>query len=144
MDRPIARWVLTAALAAVWPLIVSRLWAGEFSDREPLRAAIRDLVATFPARYSRGKEFLTRLDRTRTAAELESLRREALLANPLLRGQPLLFVVRRQYRPDHHNTATMFQTGEINTGSFQGPGAMKLLRFLPNPQGGGTPLPSRR
>ena len=33
-----------------------------------------------------------------------------------------------------YNSETMFQTGEINTASFQGPGAMKLLRFLPNPQ----------
>lgn len=48
------------------------------------------------------------------------LAREALLANPLVGGQPILFVVRSQYRSDHHNTATMFQKGEINEGSFQG------------------------
>ncbi len=41
--------------------------------------------------------------------------------------QPILFVVRQQYRSDHHNTATMFQTGEINTGSFQGGGALKTI-----------------
>ena len=52
---------------------------------------------------------------------------EALLANPLVGGQPYLFVVRPQYRPDHHNTETMFQTGEINTGSFRGGGAMKVI-----------------
>ncbi len=40
---------------------------------------------------------------------------------------PIVFVVRPQYRPDHHNTETMFQTGEINTGSFQGGGAVKTL-----------------
>ncbi len=140
MNRPVVRWVLTVALVVAWPSTVSSLLAGEFPDTEPLRAAIRDLVAMFQARYPHGKEFLIRLDHIRTAAEFESLRREALLANPLLRGQPLLFVVRRQYRPDHHNTATMFQTGEINTGSFQGPGAMKLLRFLPNPQGERDPF----
>ncbi len=44
-----------------------------------------------------------------------------------LGGRPILFVVRHQYRRDHHNTATMFQTGEINTGSFQGGGALKTL-----------------
>lgn len=54
-------------------------------------------------------------------------RRETLRANPLVSGQPLLYVVRAQYRPDHHNTETMFQTGEINTGSFQGGGALKAL-----------------
>ena len=31
-----------------------------------------------------------------------------------------------QYLKDHHNTATMFQTGEINTGSFRGGGAVKV------------------
>jgi hypothetical protein len=41
--------------------------------------------------------------------------------------QPILFVVRHQYRSDHHNTATMFQTGEINTASFQGGGALKTI-----------------
>ena len=51
------------------------------------------------------------------------------MANPLLTAQPILFVVRPQYLPDHHNTETMFQTGEINTGSFRGPGAMKIIDF---------------
>ena len=53
--------------------------------------------------------------------------REAMAANPLLAERPILFVVRQQYRRDHHNTATMFQTGEINTGSFQGGGALKTF-----------------
>ncbi|MBO7678998.1 MAG: hypothetical protein J6S75_04945, partial [Thermoguttaceae bacterium] len=26
--------------------------------------------------------------------------------------EAILYVSRRQYRPDHHNTATLFQTGE--------------------------------
>ena len=59
--------------------------------------------------------------------QFETLRREALLANPLLSSQPLLFVVRAQYAPDHHNTATMFQTGEINTAKFRGGGALKTI-----------------
>jgi WD40-like Beta Propeller Repeat len=107
---------------------------------DPLRAAIEDLTATFGTRYPQGAEYLARFERiqheleqatgdqaARLTAELDQLRREALLANPLLSGQPLLFVARHQYRPDHHNTETMFQTGEINTGSFQGPGALKTI-----------------
>jgi len=39
----------------------------------------------------------------------------------------ILFVSRPQYKPDHHNTATMFQRGEINTGSFEGGSALKVL-----------------
>ncbi len=104
-----------------------------------LRAAVEDWTAMFPDRQTQGREYLARLagasspavgkDASQLAAEWESLQREALAANPLVSGQPLLFVVRRQYRPDHHNTETMFQTGEINTGSFQGGGALKTIDF---------------
>ena len=54
---------------------------------------------------------------------------EDLTAKALLSSRPILFVVRHQYKPDHHNTATMFQTGEINTASFQGGGAIKTIHF---------------
>jgi hypothetical protein len=117
---------------------------------EALRAALLDLTQTFPQQYPRGPEWLERLRgyeqrrmelreawaRSEEAAlqqlpdlvqELRAFQREALLANPLLRQHPLLFVVRPQYRPDHHNTETMFQTGEINTASFQGGAALKIL-----------------
>ena len=101
-------------------------------------AAILDLMQTFPKDYRRGQEFLNRLadyekrlaNGTRSdelTEEVRALQREALAANPLVSSQPILFVMRRQYRPDHHNTETMFQTGEINTSSFQGGGAMKTI-----------------
>ncbi len=71
---------------------------------------------------------------TPSVAELESvsdelarLQRDALLANPLLHAAPILFVRRPQYLPDHHNTATMFVSGEINTGSYRGGGALMRL-----------------
>jgi len=93
-----------------------------------LRAAVEDWMALFPERRAQGREYLARLpDAQPRGAEWPSLQREALAANPLLSGQPLLFVVRRQYARDHHNTATMFQTGEINSGSFQGGGALKTI-----------------
>lgn len=107
---------------------------------ESLRAAIGDLIATFGPRYPRGEEYLARLDRIREqkknasgeqakvlVAQLQALGRDALIANPLVSGRPILFVARRQYRSDHHNTATMFQTGEINTRSFSGPAALKTI-----------------
>lgn len=69
-----------------------------------LRAAIEDLVRTFGERYPRGAEYLDRLsaierdavggEAARWAA-FESLRREALLANPLLEGMRLLVVKRK-------------------------------------------------
>jgi len=105
-----------------------------------LQMAIDDLVATFGPRYPRGPHYRLRLAELRqkleTAApsetarlqqQLATLGREILLANPLVCDQPLLFVVRRQYKPDHHNTETMFQTGEINTAKFEGGSALKAL-----------------
>jgi hypothetical protein len=67
--------------------------------------------------------------KARLDAERAALAREALLTNPLLTAQPILFVVRPQYAADHHNTETMFQTGEICTDKFKGPGALKVIDF---------------
>ena len=105
-----------------------------------LRAAIEDLRITFGERYAGGAGYLAKLDnlerRLKDAApgekpaldkELAVLAREALLANPLVSAQPIIFVQRAQYAPDHHNTETMFQTREINTEKFRGPGALKVL-----------------
>src|SRR4030066_146508 len=97
-----------------------------------LTAAIEDLTRTFGDIYPNGGEYLTKLrdiERWGNQAEFESLRREALVANPLISGRPILFVVREQYKSDHHNTATIFKTGEINTNSFRGGGAMKTIDF---------------
>jgi hypothetical protein len=112
---------------------------------EAVRAAITDLQATFSNGYPRAAEFLGRLagleprlqgpagDARRGAEEeLGRLQREALIANPLVCGQPILFVVRSQYRLDHHNTETMFQTGECNTGSYQPGGPLKVIDFARN------------
>ncbi len=54
---------------------------------------------------------------------------DAKVVNPLVTTQPIVFVVRNQYPGDHHNTATMFQTGEINTNKFNGPSAIKVIDF---------------
>jgi len=122
----------------------------ESYDPEALHAAVTDLSKTFPGEYRRGNEYLdilsdieaivdtrsgafTNRDRIELASvedavkRFETLRREALLANPLVRRNPILFTVRDQYLPDHHNTATIFQTGEVNTLSFRGGGALKVL-----------------
>ncbi len=113
------------------------------TDVESLARAIEDLRVRFPERYPRGEEFQARLQAIRAREgephpdplrEFEALRREALTANPLVAEHPILFVVRRQYKPDHHNTATLFQTGEVNTFKFDGGSALKLLDL----KGGGV------
>ena len=117
-----------------------------------LRLAISDLKNTYPDEYP-AEPFLERLqdieneqlrlknslaslnneDMNRAdelIARFSSLKREALTLNPLLTRQPLLFIERKQYMRDHHNTATIFQAGEVNQESFDGGSAMKCIDFV--------------
>ena len=118
-----------------------------FESQAPaLRSAIEDLRETFPGEYVKGERYLTELKRLETEfgqigedtsrqvlkeniRAFDKLHREALIANPLVSKHPILFVVRPQYKPDHHNTATLFQKGEINENSFVGGGALKTVSF---------------
>ncbi|MCF7847621.1 MAG: hypothetical protein K9M45_02130, partial [Kiritimatiellales bacterium] len=95
-------------------------------DATATRAAIEDLIATYGKNYPNGRKYLKQLE-TAQGTELEKLQREALAANPLVSDQPILFVARKQYKKDHHNTATLFQTGEINTKSYEPGGVLKML-----------------
>ena len=49
-----------------------------------------------------------------------------------LTGKQILYIEREQYAPDHHNTATLFQPGEINENSFTPGGAMKIYDINSN------------
>ena len=107
-----------------------------FADRgtpATLRAAIDDLLAQFGPRYPDGSRFLRQLDALQqqpaeaaaTRAAFRQLQREASLANPLVCGAPILFVERQQYAPDHHNTGTDFQPGEISANGVRAGAAIK-------------------
>jgi hypothetical protein len=118
--------------------------AGLAGEVEALRAAINDLGATLGSQDPRAGELQARLisieHRIENAANAEKaevwasfgrLQREALLASPLVAGHPILFVVRSQYRNDHHNTATFFPAAqhEYNDGRFTPGGALKTIDF---------------
>ena len=111
-------------------------------DVSSLGQAIAQLTSEYGERYSNGARYAQRLESIRQAIEAGSpassdamevefaaLQREALLAHPALAAHPLLFVVRRQYARDHHNTATFFPKAktEYNDGAFTGGGALRLL-----------------
>ena len=51
-----------------------------------------------------------------------------------LDGRSVVVVVRHQYAPDHHSTATLFQNGEINETKFAGGSALRRITF----DGGGA------
>lgn len=104
-----------------------------------LRSAIQDMMATFGERYPRGAEFLRRLTRLEqrwheptdleVCLEFVELQRESLMANPLLTDQPILYIVRPQYRSSYHAIDTLFHSDEANTSDFEPGGAMKLIDF---------------
>lgn len=63
----------------------------------------------------------------RLAGDYGALKREAMLANPLVSRQTIVFTTRQQYAKDHHNTETVFVTGECNTSKYVGGGALKSI-----------------
>jgi len=63
-----------------------------------------------------------------TIVEREKQRKQERLklVRKLLKEQPILYVQRHQYHFDHHNTETLFQTGEISTHLFRPGSALRL------------------
>jgi hypothetical protein len=125
------RKILTFVCVFSW---LPALFAGpaETNPNTPdtLKSAINDLTAAFGAKYPRGGEFLQRLQRlpASDSTAFSLLQREALLANPLVSGQPVLFVSRPPYPNVHGPDETMYQSNEpIVRGSFQKGGMLKLL-----------------
>ena len=59
---------------------------------------------------------------------MDALRQRALVReNPLVNAHEIAFVTRDQWSQDHHNTATIFQCGEINQNSYRTQGALKAF-----------------
>lgn len=101
---------------------------GENAATGSLRLAIEDLTRTFPTRYAGGLEYLKRLESLRSDEEFLALQREALLANPLVHRQSILFVSRAPFVNTHGPDETMYQSNEANVaGAFRGGGALKVL-----------------
>ncbi len=96
-DTPTCPWLGTAVAKCVGSTPPSSTG----TTPESLRLAIEDLIATYGARYPRGKEFLKRLDTIEAevatpenAKSLEDLQRDAMLANPLMAFDKLLLIKR--------------------------------------------------
>ena len=119
-------------------------WAADFKLSPAAfaapRQAVEDLRDTFTERYPKGDEFLARLaeiekgftaakpdEAAKLTAEFESLRREALVANPLVSGQPLLFCVHAQHIASYHAIDTLSQVGEASDGRYRHGGALKAF-----------------
>jgi len=124
----IDRRLMVFAVAAMLPVVARSAGVPDSNTPESLRAAITDLQERFGESYP-AAGFLRRLEqqKNQSGERFEALQREALTANPLVSARPILFIERDQYSYDHHNTETMFQTGEINTGKYRPGGPLKLL-----------------
>lgn len=128
---------------------------------QSLRMAIRDLQESYPSEYHDGKQYLSELSGLeqefkpiltafqsqqevnivenkflQIVKNLLSLQRKALISNPLIINQPVLYVVRQQYWGNHGPTNTMFQNGEDFPGGVGGlkawrsdGSALKLIEF---------------
>ncbi|MGL5562743.1 MAG: TolB family protein, partial [Tannerellaceae bacterium] len=60
----------------------------------------------------------------------QDLKEKSIVLSPkakeILSNKKILFIEREQYAPDHHNTETLFQKGEINEDSFRPGSAMRI------------------
>ena len=123
-------------------------------DMDAARQVVLDLMNTYPAEKYDGQAYLDQFDNyeqqlvdmmiaveqgSATQAQLDQLIedieayiRRVLIANPLVSGQPILYIVRDQYHPTiHHNTATFKPNydNEYDDGHFRPGGAMKTIDF---------------
>lgn len=111
---------------AFWPSDKSRI---DFPDQlESLRLAMNDIAQMSNENFY-SEKFLKQIEKLRQnfdQTEFDKLKKEVLLQNPLLNVE-IIFITRNQYKKDHHNTATIFQTDEINTDSFDPGGSLKAF-----------------
>jgi len=86
-------------------------------DRESLKLAIEDLMATFGDRYPKGEQYLKRLESIENdrSAEFLALKKEALLANPLLDFDHLLMVRSRKGNRFSQNWQTRASCGKAGS-----------------------------
>jgi hypothetical protein len=98
----------------------------EESSIKSLRLAIEDMINTYGSGYPKGENYLAEIDKQlnlyqnakdrQTRAEalhaLFLIRREALLSNPVVCNNPILFVVRNQYIMDADNLTTFHPIAE--------------------------------
>ncbi|HIJ69914.1 MAG TPA: hypothetical protein HPP87_00960 [Planctomycetes bacterium] len=99
----------------------------EFSSKvESLRLAVEDLIQTFGQQYPNGRVYLEKLESVDEEG-FAGLQRQALVANPLVSGQPLLYVARAADRDGTHHYLERWMPLEQQD-AFEKPGAaLKVL-----------------
>ena len=99
------------------------------AEWQSAEAAVKELGSKF-ADYP-AAQFLGELAAVRQSGErtrLESLLHRALVReNPIVNGSEIAFAVHGKWWCDHHNTATIFQCGEVNGGFYNTEGSLRAL-----------------
>ena len=95
-----------------------------------VEAAVKELGAKFP-NYPAAK-FLAELADHRakgfdSATFQKVLQKMLVRENPLVNAHEILYTAHPMWRADHHNTATIFQCGEINEKRYVTQGALRAL-----------------
>ncbi|HUV66718.1 MAG TPA: hypothetical protein VMW24_22715, partial [Sedimentisphaerales bacterium] len=136
IERVSAKVLLCIVLvAALWTPVRSS--PSDWSDLTALRRAIQDLSKTFPDQYPKGADYLRALDAyeerlpairealgrgdakaLKAAQEIISLKREALLSNPLLNFDKLLLIKRKPL--DDPRRSLGDENNDKGVGSFLG------------------------
>ena len=77
--------------------LLNRKVPPKMDPKKSLRLAIEDLIATNGDKYPKGKEYLERLKNIKSAEgeEFKTLKREALLANPILDFDKIMLIKRK-------------------------------------------------
>ncbi len=120
----------TLATELRWRKLQSRGSSLHQTSAESMRSAIRELGVMYGTQYP-AEKFLREIELAEqsgnSTAHDKAVSDALIKHNPLLNSAPILFTTRKQYRPDHHNTATLFQVGEINAHSYDTQGSLKKL-----------------
>jgi len=92
--------------------------------------AVRELGARFPD-YPAAKflaDFAKLKQEDAPLTSFEAKRVEALVrANPIVNAHEILYTTHAMWPGDHHNTASLFQCGEVNTYKYATQGALRAL-----------------
>jgi hypothetical protein len=129
--------VLTVVLLTVF---FASNYVSSKSEIEALSGAYENFLTLKPPQkvVSRLKSNFTALQKADKRGELSdslfSIKAQQLVDfmganNPLLLRHEILFIEREQFARDHHNTATIFQKGEINEDSFSPGAAIKSVNL---------------
>ena len=125
-NKPMPQVAASLTNGVLCALGLAPVTAEAFNNAEKAINELGARFADYPAAAFRAR--LAALRATPARAAFDALLKEALVtANPLVNAQEIVYVTHDMWAQDHHNTATLFQHGEINENSYRTQGALRAL-----------------